>query len=77
MKLKEWLKIPETRYTTKQIFGWLWRAWHGNRLQAVLNAVVGLLQVVVSLSSVWAVQHAIDVASHTVKGNIYWAVAVS
>lgn len=76
MKLKEWLKIPETRYTTKQIFGWLWRAWHGNRLQAVLNAVVGLLQVVVSLSSVWAVQHAIDVASHTVKGNIYWAVAV-
>lgn len=55
---------------------WLWRAWHGNQLQAILNATLGLLSVVVSLSQVWAVQHAIDVASHTVEGSIYWAVAI-
>ena len=43
-------------------------------MQAVLNAIVGLLGVVVSLSSVWAVQHAIDVASHEVEGRIIIAV---
>ena len=54
---------------------WLWRAWRGNQLQAVLNASLGLLSVVVSLAQVWAIQHAIDVASHTVEGSLYWAVA--
>ncbi len=39
-------------------------------LQAMLNAVVGLLSVAVSLGQVWAVKHAIDVASHAVQGNI-------
>lgn len=72
--VKEWLKVPDTQYTTGQIIRWLWQAWRGNRLQATLNALVGLLQVGVSLASVWAVQRAIDVASHVVDGNIYWAV---
>ena len=48
----------------------------GNRLQAVVNATLGLLDVAVSLSSVWAVKHAIDVASHTTEGSLYWAVAL-
>ena len=58
------------------IIRWLWGAWHGNRLQAILNASLGLLGVVVSLAQVWAVQHAIDIAAHTVAGDIYWAVAI-
>lgn len=74
--IKEWLKIPQTQYSSGQIFRWLWHAWKGNRLQAVLNATIGLLSVGVSLSSVWAVQHAIDVASKAVKGNLYWAVGL-
>ncbi|WP_279171721.1 ABC transporter ATP-binding protein [Prevotella nigrescens] len=74
MGIKVFFNTPETKYGTKDIFLWLWRAWRGNRLQAVLNAVVGLLGVVVSLSSVWAVQHAIDVAAHEVEGNIIIAV---
>jgi len=74
MVIKVFFNTPETKYGTKDIFLWLWRAWRGNRLQAVLNAVVGLLGVVVSLSSVWAVQHAIDVAAHEVEGNIIIAV---
>ena len=45
-------------------------------MQAVLNAMVGLFGVVVSLSSVWAVQHAIDVASHETEGNIIIAVLI-
>ena len=68
MRIKALFNTPKTKYGAKEIFRWLWRAWRGNRLQAVLNAIVGLLGVVVSLSSVWAVQHAIDVASHEVEG---------
>ena len=74
--MKDLLKVPHNKYSTAEIFRWLWRAWRGNRLQAVLNATVGLLDVVVSLASVWAVQHAIDVASHVRPGSIFWAVAL-
>jgi len=76
MDIRQWLRIPDTKYDTKDILKWLWRAWRGNRLQAVLNAVVGLLSVGVSLTQVWAVKNAIDVASEDVDGNIYMAVAV-
>lgn len=75
-QVKNLLKVPHNKYSTAEIFRWLWRAWRGNRLQAVLNATVGLLDVVVSLASVWAVQHAIDVASHVRPGSIFWAVAL-
>ena len=75
MNIRRWLKIPETNYKISEILRWLWRAWRGNRLQAALNAVVGLLSVGVSLTQVWAVKHAIDVASGDEQGNIYMAVA--
>lgn len=70
------LKIPHSKYSAKEIAKWLWAAWKGNRLQAVLNAFLGILSVVVSLLTVWAVQRAVDVASGSLEGNIYWAVAV-
>ncbi len=76
MNLKSLLHIPQTRYGTGRIFRWLWRAWRGNQLQAVLNAAIGLLSVGVSLAQVWAVQRAIDVAAHNVGGSLPWAVAV-
>ena len=76
MGIKVFFNAPKTKYGAKEIFLWLWRAWRGNRLQAVLNAMVGLFGVVVSLSSVWAVQHAIDVASHETEGNIIIAVLI-
>lgn len=76
MNIRSLLKIPESHYTAGQILGWLWRAWRGNRLQAVLNAGLGLFDVAVSLLSVWAVKHAIDVASHVVEGSLYWAVGL-
>ena len=69
-------KSRNSKYKANDIFRWLWRAWRGNRLQACLNAAIGLLSVVVSLGQVMAVRHAIDVASGTVRGNIYWAVAL-
>ena len=76
MSLIDYLKLPKTKYSTKEILRWLWKAWKGNRLQACLNAAIGLLGVGVSLASVWAVQRAIDVASHDLEGNIYVAVIV-
>lgn len=76
MTLKKLLKLPKYKYTARDIICWLWRAWRGNRLQAVLNAIIGLAGVGVSLAQVWAVKHAIDVASGTVEGNIYWAVGL-
>ena len=76
MKIGDYFKRKESKYGAKSILKWLWRAWRGNQLQAVLNATLGLLGVAVSLSQVWAVQHAIDVASHTVEGSLYWAVGM-
>ena len=60
----------------RQIFRWLWEALRGNRLQAILNATVGLLGVALGLASVWAMQRAIDIASGVCEGSIYWAVAI-
>lgn len=69
-------RLANNRYSARQILAWLWRAWRGNRTQAVLNALIGLLGVGVSLASVWAVQHAIDVASDTLSGSIAWSVTL-
>lgn len=76
MNIRQWFKIPTPKYSARVIFKWLWRAWRGNQLQAILNAAIGLLSVVVSLAQVWAVQRAIDVASGHTEGSIYWSVGV-
>ena len=76
MHLRHLFSIPSSRYTTAQTLRWLWRAWRGNQLQAVLNATIGLAQVGVSLAQVWAVKRAIDMASGSAPGNLYWAVGV-
>ncbi len=74
MKLNKIFNKPESRYSSWEILRWLWSAWRGNRLQAAMNAAIGLLDVSLSLTAVWAVQHAIDVAAHTTGGSLYWAV---
>ena len=63
-------------YSSKQIFRWLLRSWRGNIFQASLNASLGLLEVGVSLASVWAVKHAIDVASHSIEGDVLVSVGI-
>lgn len=76
MNFKNFLKLPASKYSIRTIVSWLWGAWRGNRLQAILNASIGLLDVAVSLAQVWAVKNAIDVAAETIDGNIYVAVAI-
>ena len=75
-KLKRLFEIPDNHFTAKEIFQWLWRVLQGNRLQAVLNATIGLFGVGLGLSSVWAMQRAIDIASGALNGSLYVAVGV-
>ena len=75
-RIKRYLSPPDSKYNTRQIMVWLWDAWKGNRLQAFLNASIGLLSVVVSLSAVWAIQNAIDIAAGAKQGSIYLAVGI-
>ncbi|MBR5687491.1 MAG: ABC transporter ATP-binding protein [Prevotella sp.] len=75
-KIKNYLHAPDSKYTVRETVKWLWIAWKGNRLQAFINASLGLIGVALSLASVWAVKHAIDVASGTVEGSIYWSVGL-
>ena len=73
MSMKNWLKLPTSRYSTRQIARWLWKALRGNRLQACLNASVGLIGVALSLMSVWAMQlwcaRRIDLLGHCLDGS--------
>ena len=50
-------KVPKFKYDAKTLLIWLWQAWQGNQLQAVLNASVGLLSVGVSLAQVLSLIH--------------------
>lgn len=76
IKIAQWITPANSAYTTRDIMRWLWKVWRGNRLQTILNASMGMATVVVSLAQVWAVKRAIDVASGSVEGSIYWAVAL-
>ena len=70
-----WLN-PESKYSALQIFRWLWKVWKGHRLQATLNACIGLTGVGFSLTMVWAMKRAIDTATGAREGSIYTAVGV-
>ena len=76
MNLRKLLQLPKSRYSWRVIARWLWHALKGNRLQACLNASIGLVGVVLSLLTVWAMQRAIDTASGLREGSIYWAVGI-
>lgn len=70
------LRLQKSRYGVGEIVHWLWRALAGNRLQAGLNAAVGLAGVAVDLCSVWAVQRAIDIAAGSRHGSLGLAVGL-
>ena len=65
---------PNTTYSIGRISHWIWDSSRDNRLQAILNTSIGLLDVVLALLSVWTVQRAIDIASHHLDGDVIVAV---
>ena len=75
-RIKHYLSPEKSKYSAKEIFNWLWVIWKGNRLQAFLNASLGLIGVVISLTSVWAIHNAIDIASGDKPGSIYVGVGI-
>ena len=66
---------PNTTYSIGRISRWIWDSSRDNRLQAILNTSIGLLDVALALLSVWTVQRAIDIASHQLDGDVIMAVA--
>lgn len=50
---------------------WLWRAAEGLRGRIALQAVVGVLHVVVSLFYVWVCKQLVDIATSRAEGNMY------
>ena len=76
MWLKNILKREEPKFSNKEILRWLLQRWKGNLKQASLNALIGILKVAFSLMTVWAVQHAIDVATGSAKGSLYLTVGL-
>lgn len=75
-EIMSFLKKIENKIPVRQLVAWLWHVLKGNRRQAAMNAMLGLLSVAVSLASVWAMQRAIDIAAGSAQGSLYWAVAV-
>ena len=84
------IKSLHTTISIRSILRWLWHSSADNRLQAVLNTIIGLLETVVSLASVWAMKNAIDIASQQVglqeqpdggipqslRNDLLWAIAI-
>ena len=63
-----------TQKSIPSIICWLWNVAKGNRLQTTLNAIIGIRDVTISLLTVYAMRHAIDVAAHDVEGDLIWAI---
>ena len=66
------MKLNKTRYSTMQITTWLWKHHKRCRLQAILNIVIGLLQVVLGLIGVDTIRSLTDIATHSKEGSIVW-----
>ena len=76
-KINNILKLKNEHFSATEILKWLWKVSRGNRTQAILNAIVGMLEVLVSLACVWAMKFAIDKAQfHGTTNEIYLAVIV-
>ena len=74
--MKIFSSFIDSKYSFGSIVRWLGNILRDNWLQTSVNAMTGILGVTVSLSTVWAVKHAIDVASGYVDGSVYLSVAL-
>ena len=66
------MKLNKTRYSITQITAWLWKHHKRCRLQAMLNMVIGLLQVGLGLLGVDTIRSLTDIATHSKDGSIVW-----
>lgn len=64
------MKLNKTRYSTRTIVRWLWTHHRRCRLQAFINVVVGLLQVVLGLVGVEMLRRLTDIATGSREGSL-------
>lgn len=64
------MKLNKTKYSTRTIISWLWRHHKGCRRQAILNMVVGLIQVTAGLVGVECLRRLTDIATGKDEGDL-------
>ena len=57
----------------RELVAWLWRSSRGLRLQAVLNAVIGILSVILDFAFIYATKWTIDIATYRAEGSLRMA----
>jgi ABC-type multidrug transport system fused ATPase/permease subunit len=61
--------VPQIR----ELAIWLWRSSRGLRLQAVLNALIGILSVTLDFAFIYATKWTIDIATYKAEGSLRMA----
>lgn len=64
------MKLNKTKYSFAQLSKWLWQHHRGCRLQATLNAVIGVLLVAVGLAGVDTLRVLTDIATGNRPGSL-------
>lgn len=64
------MRINKTKYPTRTLVAWLWKHHRKCRTQAIVNVVIGLLQVALGLYGVDLLKRLTDVATHNHEGNL-------
>jgi len=60
-------------YELKATASWLWRSSRGLRLQAVINAIIGILSVCLDFAFIYATKWTIDIATSRAEGSLRMA----
>lgn len=62
--------FPFVSSKSRELFGWMWRASKGLRLQSVLNALIGILSVILDFAFIYATKWTIDIATNRAEGSL-------
>lgn len=58
------------KLSNRKIVAWLWRSSRGLRLQATLNAIIGILSVTLDFAFIYATKWTIDIATNRAEGSL-------
>ena len=58
------------KLSNRKIVAWLWRSSRGLRLQAALNAIIGVLSVTLDFAFIYATKWTIDIATSRAEGSL-------
>jgi ABC-type bacteriocin/lantibiotic exporter with double-glycine peptidase domain len=54
----------------RDLTSWLWRSSRGLRLQAALNALIGIMSVTLDFAFIYATKWTIDIATNRAEGSL-------